>query len=194
MILIIIAAFVLGFFAQSMLKNSNMKNNPLTTTDDKKPQVPLPTDLVKISGCIPFEGEHYVRPTDVPFGPFYVINDGKLMAIEYMFEEADIPGEKYAKMTFPDLIGYMQKNKLALKDIVNDSQSLSFDLKNANFTYSDLHWTAPHAGVVKPHFDLHFYFAPREEMQKVCPDSTIQDVLPEDLVKDILKSGVPLPK
>ena len=197
MLLAILVAFVIGFFANMSLQKSGFANKFLSLglkPDKKTDEITLPSDLVKISGCIPFEGEHFVRAQDIPHGPFYVIHNGKLMAMEYMFELKDIPGEEYAEMTFPQLITHMQSNKLALKDIVNELQTLKFDLPKANYTYMDIHWTAPHAGVLNPHYDLHLYVAEKEEMNTVCPDSTLQDVLPEDLVKDLINSGVPLPK
>lgn len=197
-VIAVVIAFAAGFFVQTFLQSSNLKDTFSTASSLNKKEEPkaisLPKDLVKISGCIPFEGEHYVRPQDVPHGPFYVIYNGKLTAIEYMFEPSEVPGENYAKMSFPELIDSMQKNKLALKDIVDELQTLSFSLPSGNYTYSDLHWTAPHAGVLHPHFDLHFYLQSKEEMKNVCPESTLQDVLPEDLVKDLINSGVPLPQ
>jgi hypothetical protein len=116
------------------------------------------------------------------------------MAVEYMFESDEIPGEQLATMSFPELISYMEKNKLGLKDIVMDLQSLDFNLPPGNYTYSDLHWTAPHAGAVKPHYDIHFYLHPREVMSNVCPESTLQEVLPESIVQDLIKAGVPIPQ
>jgi hypothetical protein len=195
LLLAVIVAFAAGFFVKAFYPTllsqvTSSPSKPKTTVQE----ITIPSDVVKISGCIPFEGEHWVRTQDLPRGPFYVTYNGKLTAFEYMFNPEEIPGKDVANMSFPQLITHMQTNKLELKDVVNNLQSLPFDLKNATYTYSDLHWTAPHAGQLKPHFDLHFYVQSREEMKKVCPDATLQGVLPDSLVKDLIKEGVPLPQ
>lgn len=194
-----IIAFVAGYGVSAYVPVSTLSsqltgNKQTTESTSTANKVVLPTDLIKISGCIPFEGEHWVRQSDLPNGPFYVIYNGEVMATEYMFGPKEIPGENYARMPFPEFLAYMQKNNLELKDIVNELQTLDFPMPKADYKYMDLHWTAPHAGSVEPHFDLHFYLKTKEEMQQVCPDSTLQEVLPEMLIQDLVKSGVALPQ
>lgn len=194
-VLAVIVAFAAGYFANIVLPSTLLNTpNPSSKSSQPSQDITLPTGLVKISGCIPFEGEHWVRPQDLPHGPFYVTNDKKVTAVEYMIEPEEIPGKDYAAMPFPQFIGYMQKNNLGLNNIVDELQSLSFDLSNAKYTYSDIHWTAPHAGQLKPHYDIHFYLQPKSEMKKVCPEATLQDVFPEALMQDLSKQGVPLPQ
>jgi len=54
--------------------------------------IPLPEGLEKLSRCIPNMGEHHANPDDLPKGPIYLVDKGKVVGIEYTVHEEDLEG------------------------------------------------------------------------------------------------------
>lgn len=154
--------------------------------------VTLPDDAVKITECIPHEGEHWVQPDKVPNGPYYVTYKGKVMSVEYMLAPDQIPGEKLARSPQAEFTNYIVKNNKTLSDIVNESR---IPLSLPATTYKTVHigWTAPHAGFLIPHYDIHFDFVTDEELRNVCPDARLQDVYSPEVLKGINQNNIPFP-
>ena len=48
-----------------------------------------PPGVVRISECVPLMGEHWARPADLPLGPIYTVDAGRLTSIEFMPAQAD---------------------------------------------------------------------------------------------------------
>lgn len=155
--------------------------------------VSLPLGAVKISECIPTEGEHWVRPADLPGGPYYTAYNGKVVALEYMLKLEDLPGEKTAKMSLPQIETYMKQNKYDLNDFVvhNDKH---FELTPAEYKNFSLHWSPPHSGFPEPHIDLHIFLADHHELEQICPDAKLEEVYSPEVIKNIQENNIPFPE
>lgn len=62
-------------------------------TDDIS-SLPLVGDIapaaIQISPHVPHMGEHWAVPANLPGGPIYCVIDGRVVCIEYMFDQADL--------------------------------------------------------------------------------------------------------
>lgn len=157
------------------------------------PQLSIPKDAVKISGCISHEGEHWVQPQNLPNGPFYVAYNNKVLAFEYMLSADQIPGNDIAHMTPEQSMKYLQDNKLSLSDFVHQLDK-TYELPTSSLKDFSIHWTPPHAGFVVPHYDIHFYVVDKAERDQVCPAATFDQILPADMVQDLKQRGIAVPQ
>ncbi len=153
---------------------------------------PLPPDAVKISECIPDMGEHWVRPQDTPSGPYYVVYQGKVVAIEFMFKPEDLPGKASSEMSLPQFEKYMKDNSFTLQDVVRKNEAY-FDLYGYEYERIHMGWSAPHAGLPAPHMDLHAYLIPLAEIQAICPNASIDQVYSPEVIKTIQDRNIPFP-
>ncbi|MDQ3239342.1 MAG: hypothetical protein M3P33_02350, partial [bacterium] len=176
--------------------NTNQKvmvaSNQAVSTIAKSSVVTLPKDAVKISGCIPFMGDHYIQPSKLPNGPFYTTYNNKVTSIEFMFEASTVPGEKEAKMSQKDAMAMIQKHNLSFADLVKE-HDFGFDLMNLSYDYLTLNWSAPHSGTPVPHFDLHLYLVSRAETKNICPDAKLEEVYSPEVMENIQKYKIPFP-
>ncbi len=154
--------------------------------------VALPAGAVKISECIPTEGEHWVRPQDIPTGPYYTAYNGKVLSVEYMFKISDLPGEETSQMNLPQMEAYMKKNNYDLKNFVEKNDK-HFDLAPAEYHNFSIHLSAPHAGFAEPHIDLHIFLADETELGRVCPDAKLEEVYSPEVIKTIQENKIPFP-
>ena len=46
----------------------------------------LPEGAIQLSPALPAMGEHWARPQDLPLGPIYMVWQGDVIGIEYMFD------------------------------------------------------------------------------------------------------------
>jgi hypothetical protein len=180
-----VAAFL--FYQDKQKLTAILETPPVDTS-----AVTLPEDAVKISECVPFEGEHYVQPSKLPDGPFYVAYEGKVSAVEFMFTPDRIPNEKGAKMDPKEAMEMIQKNKLSLADLVL-VHNFEFDLMNLRYKSITLTWASPHSGLTKPHYDLHLFFVDKAEAKSICPDSKLEDVYSQEVMDNIQKYKIPFP-
>lgn len=153
----------------------------------------LPSDAVKISECIPTEGEHYIQPDKVPHGPIYLVNQGRVVGLEYMFLSEEVPGEKEAKMSGADAMNMIQKNNLSLADLVM-VHDFEFDVMKANVVSFGMNWSSPHVGYDKPHFDIHMFLVDKKEMKSICPDAKLENVYSPTVLENVQKYHIPFPK
>jgi hypothetical protein len=151
--------------------------------------ITLPPDAVKTSGCVAHMGEHWARPSDLPFGPIYTVYKGKVISIEYMFKSTDVPGEVLAKGSPEFAMKYMKDNNLSFGDIFRPH--FTFNLNNLKYKFANLEWTQPHAGFLEPHYDLHFFIISKDELEAVCPNATIQDAQNPDIEHELDKYNIP---
>lgn len=197
-VLLLIATYILFGVALFMLLRTNNQALMMLSQQQQPVQAPvkkvptLPPGAVKISECIPTEGEHWVRPQDIPTGPYYSVYNGKVMSIEYMMKTSDLPGEKTAKMQLPELEKYMKDNNYNLNDLIvhNDKH---FPLDPAEYRNFSIHWSAPHAGFTEPHIDLHIFMADHAELMEICPDAGIESVYSPEVIQTIQENNIPMP-
>jgi hypothetical protein len=54
-------------------------------------KVTLPEDAQKLSDLVPSMGEHWANPKNLPIGPIYLVHDGEVIGMEYMFTFRHLP-------------------------------------------------------------------------------------------------------
>lgn len=153
----------------------------------------LPPDAVKVSECVPFMGEHYVVPSQLPRGPMYTAYKGKITGIEFMFKENEIAGEKLAKMSAKESKNYIMKNHMSLSDIVQETRGLKIDLMGLQYKSMEIGWSVPHAGFPEPHLDVHAFLVEPEEVESICPDAQLQDAYSPEVINNVQKYKIPFP-
>jgi hypothetical protein len=105
----------------------------------------LPEGVVQLSPTVPGMGEHWGNPADMPLGPIYCVHEGKIVCLEFMIaQEAFAAGESW-----PDLSGME-----GLPPV--DHVSIGFEPQG-------------HEGYEVPHYDIHMYFLPPEEIAAIQP-------------------------
>lgn len=155
----------------------------------------LPSDAVQVSGCIPHMGEHWVKLSDLPVGPYYLVDQGRVLGLEYMFKTKDIPNEVGAHTSIEDRRKFAMENKLTFSDAVKRAIPAHYDFPTATPIKTwDLEWSAPHAGLIEPHYDAHFYFVSQAELENICPDAPFTNDLPPEMAAELQRLGVPLPQ
>lgn len=114
-------------------------------------ELPLPANAQKLSECVPNMGAHFANPQDLPFGPIYLVDKGKVVGIEYMIHEEEleenilnIEGEKVGKAVIMPTLG------------------MKFDHVGLNYLPEG------HEGDEEAHYDVHMYLVSEEEQQKLC--------------------------
>ena len=97
-----------------------------------------PAGVEKVSPCIPKMGEHFIDRKNLPFGPWYNVYQGKLIAIEYAISAADFAAGKSFANALIQFDG---------KPLTVDHMDITFEPKG-------------HPNFEQPHFDLHIYLVP----------------------------------
>jgi hypothetical protein len=115
------------------------------TRDSLPDAAMVPEGTIQLSGVVPAMGEHWGNPADMPLGPIYCIHEGKIVCLEFMIAQADFEAGK----SWPDLAGMD-----GLPPV--DHVSIGFE-------------PAGHEGYEVPHYDIHMYFLPPEEIAKIQP-------------------------
>lgn len=188
LVIVVLSVGLVSLLYFTLFNSSNAANGRLSADSIKVPQ-----NAIKISGCIPGQGEHWVEADQLPSGPFYVTHNGKVTAIEYMLFDDEIPGKDFSFMAPDKAMGYMQEHNLSLSDLVKQID-LTFTLPNIEFKRWGIHWTPPHAGLTRPHYDIHFFLIDEAEAAGICPEADFGTVLPQDLVEDLIRQGVEMPQ
>lgn len=143
MLLLFIVGAGLGYALQQFLpKQADTK--PATTAPQKS--LSLPADAVQIQACSTGRGTLYVKPQDIPVGPVYMVNKGKIIGIEFMLSRDDfLQGKDY--------------KYLSGLGVVVDHVNVGL-------------LSAGHEGYTAPHYHVDLYTIPREEAsQIVCPQT-----------------------
>ncbi len=113
------------------------------------PKVELPADAEQLTEFIPGMGEHWANPAHLPLGPIYLVHDGEVVGIEYMFTtnlmEEITAATPAGEMTFKQLPG------LHVDAYVNH-MGIEFLPEG-------------HEAFEEPHFDVHLYFISAGERQ-----------------------------
>ncbi len=113
------------------------------------PKVTLPEGAQQLTPFIPGMGEHWAIPSQLPLGPVYLVHDGEVIGVEYMFttnlmQEITVNTPE-GEMTFRQLPG------LPVDAYVNH-MGIEFLPEG-------------HDGFEEPHFDVHLYFISSGERQ-----------------------------
>ena len=114
-------------------------------------ELSIPSDAIKLSECVPNMGEHHANPADMPFGPIYLVDKGKVIGIEYMMHEDELEGN------ILDIGGHKTG-----KPIVMPAFDIAFDHVELNYNPEG------HEGDEEAHYDLHMYLVSSEEQAKAC--------------------------
>lgn len=188
---VVVTLLVIG--EQPTLLNSiPFYKQSVAKTTSQTPQIKLPSGLVQITNCIPFEGEHWVDPKNLPNGPFFVTYNGQVTAVEYMFIPDQLPGKEAAYMTQDQFVQLMQSKHLSLADFVK-TVNTTHNLFDYPYKTLDIHWTAPHAGITVPHIDMHFYLVDENTLAKVCPNAQAQDIYSPQMLQTFHDLNIPFP-
>jgi hypothetical protein len=113
-------------------------------------KVVLPGDAQRLSELVPSMGEHWANPENMPIGPIYLVHDGEVIGIEYMFTVGLM---KEAHINTPE-------GEIVFKHLPD----LPVDgwVDHVEIEYM----SHGHEGFDVPHFDVHLYFITPEERQK----------------------------
>lgn len=117
------------------------------------PAVTLPKDAVKLSDVVPAMGEHWANPKDMPIGPIYLVNKGKVIGLEYMWTEAMMQD-----VSIPTPAGLEQFKSMADMPV------------GATINHIDLGFMPKgHEGFTEAHWDIHLYFITPTEKNAIKP-------------------------
>lgn len=105
----------------------------------------LPNNIVQVSPVVPAMGEHWADPSTLPLGPIYCVHEGKIVCLEFMMSQEDFVSGK----SWPTLAG------MDGLPPVNHT-NISFEAHG-------------HEGFEVPHYDVHMYFLPPEDVAKIQP-------------------------
>jgi hypothetical protein len=190
-IVVIIVALLAtsGFVSYQLYQKNNELKNIKMQEETQTSQITLPKNLVKISGCLPYMGEHWIEPQNIPRGPYYVTYNGKITAIEYMYKPEEIPGQTVATASPSGLIKYMQDNKISYADLFKNN--FVFDISGLKVKFMELTWSPPHAGFITPHYDMHYYFISKEESEKICPNAKPEEAQTPLIEQELQKYNIP---
>lgn len=119
-----------------------------TTKEDSAYLLVLPKDVVKITPSVAMMGEHWARPSDMPLGPIYGVEKGKLVFIEQMpAQELFTSGESVVNL-----------------DGMRGLPSPPINHSNIEFQPHG------HEGFEVPHYDIHHYFITPVERDAITGD------------------------
>lgn len=102
----------------------------------------LPAGYTRISPTVPAMGEHWANPLQLPFGPIYLVHDGKIIGWEVMPTQADLAAGK----------SWENVNLLKLGPV-----------DHVDFTFMP----RGHEGLEVPHYDIHAYLISPAEKQAI---------------------------
>jgi hypothetical protein len=83
------------------------------TPNDKKvtaKALPLPGDAIKVQACVEQKGELHAKASDLPQGPIYMVDNDKVVGLEYVMNQNDFAkGKVYENLnTYNSLVDHMQ--------------------------------------------------------------------------------------
>lgn len=130
-------------------------------------EVILPTEAVRIQSCSDHRGTLYVKPNDIPVGPVYMVNNSKVIGIEFMLAKDEfLNGKSY-------------------KDLY--ASGIKVDHVNIGLL------SQGHEGYPIPHYHVDIYTVPKEtEEAIVCPGGAT--ATPSASLNPVSASASALPK
>lgn len=118
-------------------------------------EMKLPEGAVKLSDAVPAMGEHWANPKDLPLGPIYLVWQGKVIGIEYMFK---LDMMSAAPAGPPSPTGEVSFN-------YSTPNLPLFGQKIDHLTIA--YMPDGHEGFKVPHYDVHFYFISPADRYKI---------------------------
>lgn len=64
------------------------------SSTETETEIKLPPDATLLQSCADRKGALYARPADIPTGPIYMVQSGKVIGIEFMLDQADFLANK----------------------------------------------------------------------------------------------------
>ena len=122
----------------------------------------LPSGTVQLTPAIPGMGEHWANDADMPLGPIYLVYQGEVIGIEFMYSQ-DMLGE----VTIPTPEG---------EEIFHELANLAVNHRVDHFDVAFL--DHGHEGFEAAHWDIHAYYVSHAEHLAIPP-------APEPAVKEI---------
>ncbi|MFQ6066607.1 MAG: cupredoxin domain-containing protein [bacterium] len=120
-------------------------------------EIKLPQGVQKLSPLVSGMGEHWANPENLPVGPIYLVHEGEVIGVEYMFT-ADL----------------MEEVTLSTPEGEERFKELSGLPVGAQVDHMDIEFMPRgHEGFEVPHFDVHLYFLSTEERRKIV---TIREI------------------
>lgn len=113
----------------------------------------LPEGVQQLSDLIPTMGEHWANPAELPLGPIYLVHDGEVIGMEYMWSEDML--QSVSLDTPEGLFEFFALQPLNISGTVDHIEvALMPD---------------GHEGFEVPHWDMHLYFISAEEQAALVP-------------------------
>lgn len=100
-------------------------------------EITVPKDATVTAECVEHRGKQYILPADIPTGPIYDVQNGKVIAIEYL-------------ISFDELQNLPETFK-------------NLNVSGGSYDHIDVLATDPHAGFEELHFHLIIYLVPADE-------------------------------
>ncbi len=144
----LILGIALGYVLFKTLPGIKTVNTSLPESTKEVKEITLPTDAVKIQLCSDHRGSLYIKPQDIPVGPVYMVNEGKVIGIEYMLEKDQVlDGQSYKGLT-----------------------GLGIKIDHVNIGLL----SQGHEGFTAPHYHVDLYSVSKDvEQAIVCPTTDI---------------------
>ncbi len=117
------------------------------------PKMELPQGAQKLSDVIPAMGEHWANPAQLPLGPIYLVHNGGVIGIEYMWTE-----DMMQELSIPTPEGPEEISALVPLPV-----GVVVDHVDVAFMHHG------HEGFDVPHWDIHLYFITQEEKAAITP-------------------------
>lgn len=142
-IFVLIIGVVLGFLLYKSFPANNVTKQPVVAKDQS--EIDLPADAVQIQKCANRKGTLYVKTKDIPAGPVYMVNEGKVIGLEFMLSQEEfIKGKSY--------------------DSLLAGLGMKIDHVNIGFLSNG------HEGYTQPHYHMDLYrVTPEQEKDIKCP-------------------------
>lgn len=117
------------------------------------PKMELPEGAQKLSEVVPQMGEHWANPANLPLGPIFLVHEGEVIGIEYMWSE-----DMMQEVSIPTPAGPEE-----FKALVPLPVGVRVDHVDVAFMEHG------HEGFEVPHWDIHLYFITQEEKTAIQP-------------------------
>ena len=113
----------------------------------------LPEGVITAGGVVPGMGEHWFDPAQMPLGPIYLVHDGEVIGIEYMWSE-----DMMQEVSIPTPAGPEVFNALVPLPVgvTVDHADVALMPKG-------------HEGFEVSHWDIHMYFITQAEKGAITP-------------------------
>lgn len=139
----LISGLALGYVLFPKNNAANLSQNSGLKVESG--EIALPPDAMQIQSCANNKGALYIKPADIPVGPVYMYNNGKVIGIEFMLSKEEFLSGK----------NYKYLSGLGIK----------VDHINIGFLSSG------HEGYTSPHYHVDLYTVPKEEAEAITCDT-----------------------